>query len=182
MQLLRGCGYCPGGGRRSGHYRSRLEQFRASSKRMERLASPLGLEILNDSYNANPASMASGLRTLGGMAAQSRWRFSEICLNSARRETTCTERSVMWRHNRICRFWPWSESLPNRSDREPGFGHGSGPNQVVEDKNEMVDWITVRSEVQTYKPTTGCWSKLHGGWHLIRLSTRLWINVETLRP
>ncbi|MGI9536118.1 MAG: UDP-N-acetylmuramoyl-tripeptide--D-alanyl-D-alanine ligase, partial [Desulfocapsaceae bacterium] len=51
---------------------SGLEQFRSSSNRMERLTSPLGLKILNDSYNANPASMASGLRTLGGLSARNR--------------------------------------------------------------------------------------------------------------
>ena len=51
---------------------SGLERFRSSSKRMERLTSPAGLKILNDSYNANPASMASGLRTLGGLPAHSR--------------------------------------------------------------------------------------------------------------
>jgi UDP-N-acetylmuramyl pentapeptide synthase len=49
-----------------------LEQFRASSNRMERLTSPKGLKILNDSYNANPASMASGLRTLGTLPARTR--------------------------------------------------------------------------------------------------------------
>ncbi|MBT8329795.1 MAG: hypothetical protein KJN87_08835, partial [Desulfofustis sp.] len=49
-----------------------LEQFRASSRRMERLTSPKGLKILNDSYNANPASMASGLRTLGKLPARTR--------------------------------------------------------------------------------------------------------------
>jgi murE/murF fusion protein len=41
-----------------------LQDFRSSANRMERLASPDGLNVLNDSYNANPASMASGLRTL----------------------------------------------------------------------------------------------------------------------
>ena len=49
-----------------------LEQFRSSSKRMEPLTSPRGLRILDDSYNANPASMASGLRTLGALPARVR--------------------------------------------------------------------------------------------------------------
>ncbi len=49
-----------------------LKQFRPSANRMERLTSPAGLKILNDSYNANPASMASGLRTLGGLPARRR--------------------------------------------------------------------------------------------------------------
>ncbi|MEJ2057189.1 MAG: Mur ligase family protein [Desulfofustis sp.] len=49
-----------------------LTQFRSSSNRMERLTSPLGLRILNDSYNANPASVASGLRTLGQLPSPAR--------------------------------------------------------------------------------------------------------------
>jgi murE/murF fusion protein len=49
-----------------------LRQFRSSSNRMERLTSPAGLKILNDSYNANPASMASGLRTLGELPCRAR--------------------------------------------------------------------------------------------------------------
>ncbi len=49
-----------------------LRQFRSSSNRMERLTSSGGLKILNDSYNANPASMASGLRTLGELGCRAR--------------------------------------------------------------------------------------------------------------
>ena len=41
-----------------------LGDFRAATKRMEMIAAPAGYGILNDTYNANPASMAAALRTL----------------------------------------------------------------------------------------------------------------------
>lgn len=44
-----------------------LSDFRAAAKRMEMLESPGGYGILNDTYNANPASMAAALRTLEQM-------------------------------------------------------------------------------------------------------------------
>ena len=41
-----------------------LADFRAPDKRMELLPSRFGFEILNDTYNANPASMEAGLNAL----------------------------------------------------------------------------------------------------------------------
>lgn len=41
-----------------------LADFRAPDKRMEILKTPGGYGLLNDTYNANPASMAAGLKTL----------------------------------------------------------------------------------------------------------------------
>lgn len=49
-----------------------LEDFRSPANRMETLKSPLGLNILNDTYNANPASMASGLKTFVQLPAVKR--------------------------------------------------------------------------------------------------------------
>jgi murE/murF fusion protein len=46
-----------------------LGDFRAAAKRMEMLESADGFGILNDTYNANPASMAAALRTLEQMQA-----------------------------------------------------------------------------------------------------------------
>ncbi len=47
-----------------------LSDFRAATKRMEMLTAPAGFGILNDTYNANPASMAAALRTLAQMRAR----------------------------------------------------------------------------------------------------------------
>ena len=47
-----------------------LSDFRAATKRMEMLTASAGFGILNDTYNANPASMAAALRTLAQMRAR----------------------------------------------------------------------------------------------------------------
>ncbi|MBB5347613.1 bifunctional UDP-N-acetylmuramoyl-L-alanyl-D-glutamate--2,6-diaminopimelate ligase MurE/UDP-N-acetylmuramoyl-tripeptide--D-alanyl-D-alanine ligase MurF [Desulfoprunum benzoelyticum] len=47
-----------------------LGDFRAATKRMETIMAPAGYGILNDTYNANPASMAAALRTLAQMRAR----------------------------------------------------------------------------------------------------------------
>lgn len=49
-----------------------LQAFRSTTHRMQHLISPSGLHVLNDSYNANPAAMASGLRTLADISARNR--------------------------------------------------------------------------------------------------------------
>ena len=49
---------------------SGLGDYRPPAKRMELLHSPLGFTVLNDTYNANPASMAAGLRTLRQLTAK----------------------------------------------------------------------------------------------------------------
>jgi UDP-N-acetylmuramoyl-tripeptide--D-alanyl-D-alanine ligase len=46
-----------------------LEAFRPPGMRMEVSALPGGVTVLNDAYNANPASMAAALRTLAATAA-----------------------------------------------------------------------------------------------------------------
>jgi murE/murF fusion protein len=49
-----------------------LADFRPADKRMEILQAKGGYRLLNDTYNANPASMAAGLKTLKQMAGQYR--------------------------------------------------------------------------------------------------------------
>lgn len=44
-----------------------LERFRPSSKRMEVIVRPDGTKILNDTYNANPQSMAAALKVLSSL-------------------------------------------------------------------------------------------------------------------
>ncbi len=46
-----------------------LESFRSSANRMQTVETPSGIQVLNDSYNANPASMSSALETLARLAA-----------------------------------------------------------------------------------------------------------------
>ena len=49
-----------------------LKDARLSSWRMEVVETPGGVRILNDAYNANPASMAAGLKAAGWMARGAR--------------------------------------------------------------------------------------------------------------
>jgi UDP-N-acetylmuramoyl-tripeptide--D-alanyl-D-alanine ligase len=47
--------------------RKGLESFKPSSKRMEIINRPDGIKILNDTYNANPQSMAAALKVLASL-------------------------------------------------------------------------------------------------------------------
>jgi murE/murF fusion protein len=42
-----------------------LSEFQSTDKRMQMMTLPGGVRVLNDCYNANPASMAAALRTVG---------------------------------------------------------------------------------------------------------------------
>jgi murE/murF fusion protein len=53
------------------HIAAGLADFRPPDKRMEMLRAKSGFTIINDTYNANPASMAAGLKTLKMIAGKS---------------------------------------------------------------------------------------------------------------
>ncbi len=57
------------------HIAAGLADFRPPDKRMEMLYAKSGFTIINDTYNANPASMAAGLKTLIAVAGK-----SSLCL------------------------------------------------------------------------------------------------------
>ena len=57
------------------HIAAGLADFRPPDKRMEMLRARSGFTIINDTYNANPASMAAGLKTLKMIAGK-----SSVCL------------------------------------------------------------------------------------------------------
>ncbi len=52
--------------------RAALERFEAPSMRMQVQPLPSGVTVINDAYNANPASMAAALQTLGASPAARR--------------------------------------------------------------------------------------------------------------
>jgi UDP-N-acetylmuramoyl-tripeptide--D-alanyl-D-alanine ligase len=54
------------------HIRAALERFEAPSMRMQVQRLPSGVTVINDAYNANPASMAAALHTLAASAATRR--------------------------------------------------------------------------------------------------------------
>ncbi|THB79639.1 MAG: UDP-N-acetylmuramoyl-L-alanyl-D-glutamate--2,6-diaminopimelate ligase [Desulfobulbaceae bacterium] len=49
-----------------------LQQFQPAPNRMAQLMTPAGLNLLNDTYNANPVSMSSAISTLAGLSARKR--------------------------------------------------------------------------------------------------------------
>ncbi|HKA28671.1 MAG TPA: UDP-N-acetylmuramoyl-tripeptide--D-alanyl-D-alanine ligase [Candidatus Binatia bacterium] len=59
-------------GARLDHIRAALERFEAPSMRMQVERLPSGITVINDAYNANPASMAAALHTLAASAATRR--------------------------------------------------------------------------------------------------------------
>ncbi|MGB3211867.1 MAG: UDP-N-acetylmuramoyl-L-alanyl-D-glutamate--2,6-diaminopimelate ligase [Desulforhopalus sp.] len=63
------------------HIAAGLADFRAPDKRMEMLRAHSGFTVINDTYNANPASMAAGLKTLKAIAVR-----SAVCLVGDMRE------------------------------------------------------------------------------------------------
>jgi len=55
------------------HVRAALGRFEAPSMRMQVQRLPSGITVINDAYNANPASMAAALHTLAASAATRRF-------------------------------------------------------------------------------------------------------------
>ena len=119
-----------------------LEQFRASSKRMERLTSPKGLKILNDSYNANPASMASGLRTLGNLPARTRMAIlgDMLELGKAARDLHRSIGNVAAQSDLsyLALVGEFGEQIKQGAQTS-----GMDPDRirVFGDKNDIIDWI-----------------------------------------
>ena len=128
-----------------------LEQFRASSQRMERLTSPKGLKILNDSYNANPASMASGLRTLGKLPARTRMAVlgDMLELGKAARDLHRSVGNVAAQSDLsyLALVGEFGEQIKQGAQMS-----GMDPDRirVFTDKNDIIDWI----------------EELYGGSHL----------------
>jgi murE/murF fusion protein len=119
-----------------------LEQFRAASKRMERLTSPKGLKILNDSYNANPASMASGLRTLGKLPARTRMAVLGDMreLGAASRDLHRSIGNVAAQSDLsyLALVGEFAEQI-----RQGAQTSGMDPKRIMvfDDKNEIIEWI-----------------------------------------
>ena len=60
------------GGVFSGTIIASLQDFQGTDKRMQMMTLPGGVRMLNDCYNANPASMAAALRTVSGFGQDCR--------------------------------------------------------------------------------------------------------------
>ncbi len=146
-----------------------LTQFRSASNRMERLTSPQGLRILNDSYNANPASVASGLRTLGQLPSHARaailgdmLELGEASDNLHRSVGNVAAQSDLSFLGLVGNF---AEQI-----KQGALTSGMAPERirVFADKDEAADWI--RALLKT--------SRLHpGDWILVKASRGLALDT-----
>ena len=146
-----------------------LEQFRASSKRMERLTSPKGLKILNDSYNANPASMASGLRTLGGLPARCRMAvlgdMLELGEASSDLHRSIGNVAAQADLSYLALVGEFGEQI-----RQGAQMSGMDPERikVFSDKEEIIDWIEKLYAAAQLQP---------GDWLLVKASRGLALDT-----
>jgi len=146
-----------------------LSRFRSASNRMERLISAQGLRILNDSYNANPASVASGLRTLGKLPSPSRvailgdmLELGEASDNLHRSVGNVAAQSDLSFLGLVGNFAEQIKQGALTSGMDPErirvFGH----------KDEVADWV--RALMKT--------SRLHpGDWLLVKASRGLALDT-----
>jgi murE/murF fusion protein len=146
-----------------------LEQFRASAKRMERLTTAQGLKVLNDSYNANPASMASGLRTLGTLPARNRMAVlgDMLELGKAAKDLHRSVGNVAAQSDLsyLALVGEFGEQIKQGAQTS-----GMDPDRirVFEDKNDIIDWIEellTRSDLQP------------GDWLLVKASRGLALDT-----
>ena len=120
-----------------------LEAFISTSKRMESMRSPTGLNILNDTYNANPASMLSALETLQSIDAENRVAvlgdMLELGVDAGRLHHTIGFHVARLKLDYLAVFGPLAKSIA-----EGALTHGMDPERVVifEDKKRVVDWLT----------------------------------------
>ena len=146
-----------------------LEQFRSSSKRMEPLTSPMGLRILNDSYNANPASMASGLRTLGGLPARTRMAVLGDMLELGEASTDL-HRSIgnvaaQTDLSFLALVGEFAEQIRQGAQTS---GMDTERIRVFIDKNEIIGWIEELLESKRLQP---------GDWLLVKASRGLALDT-----
>lgn len=146
-----------------------LELFRSTSNRMERLVSPAGLNILNDSYNANPASMASALRTLAELEASARGAVlgDMLELGDAAADLHRGIGSVAAQSDLsfLALVGDFAEQI-----RQGAVTTGMDPERVriFTDKNEIVDWIWPHMKAGDLQP---------GDWVLIKASRGLALDT-----
>ena len=108
-------------GRRSMPRARALERFEPPSMRMQVMRLAAGITVINDAYNANPASMAAALQTLAASAATRRIAV----LGEMRELGDHTEAA----HEELGRVAGGDRARPadrHRSLRRPGAGRGVG--------------------------------------------------------
>lgn len=119
-----------------------LENFTSTANRMESMRSGKGLNILNDTYNANPASMTSALDTVKAINSVARVAILGDMLELGAEAVTLHTNigcHVADSHiDFLGVFGALSENIANGAIK-----HGMKPDKVVifDDKQRIVDWV-----------------------------------------
>jgi murE/murF fusion protein len=119
-----------------------LENFTSTANRMESMRSQKGLNILNDTYNANPASMTSALDTVKAINSVARVAILGDMLELGAEAVTLHTnigRHVADSHiDFLGVFGTLAENIANGAIK-----HGMKPDKVVifDDKQRIVDWV-----------------------------------------
>jgi len=146
-----------------------LEDFRSTSNRMERLESPGGLKILNDSYNANPASMTSALRTLANLAASSRGAvlgdMLELGEAAADLHRGVGHAAAQADLGFLALVGEFAEQVRQGA---VASGMDSKRIRIFADKNDIVDWIIADIQANKLEP---------GDWVLVKASRGLALDT-----
>ncbi len=139
-----------------------LGKFQTADKRMNVVQSPRGFWIINDTYNANPASMAAGLSTLEQLTSGSRIAILgdmlELGLSSctAHHEIgrIAVEKGVTW-------LAVFGEYGTNIACGAVEAGMDSSAIKICNEKSEVMTWLTSLFEEQRIKK---------GDWLLVKAS------------
>ena len=129
----------------------------------------MGLRILNDSYNANPASMASGLRTLGGLPARTRMAVLGDMLELGEASTDL-HRSIgnvaaQTDLSFLALVGEFAEQIRQGAQTS---GMDTERIRVFIDKNEIIGWIEELLESKRLQP---------GDWLLVKASRGLALDT-----
>ena len=146
-----------------------LEQFRSGSNRMERLVSPGGLNVLNDCYNANPASTASALRTLAGLQGAARGAVLGDMLELGEASgdlhrfvgTVAAQSDLLF----LAVVGAYAEQI-----RQGAVASGMDPERIryFQDKSDVAAWIGEKMQAGALHP---------GDWVLVKASRGLALDT-----
>ncbi len=123
-----------------------LADFRPADKRMEVIRSIAGFNIINDTYNANPASMAAGLRTLKQIASGKMFAvlgdMLELGSDSAASHYDVGKLAAELKIDDLALFGEFKDDFA-RGARENGLRETQI--HIFDDKDAIVDWLKTKT-------------------------------------
>lgn len=119
-----------------------LESFVAPDKRLQIVKTPVGYQIINDTYNANPASMAAGLSTLAHMKGSQKIAVLGDMLELGEYSVSAHEELGRRAGKSALAFLLLVGSFAEHTASgaiSAGMPHGKV--YVFDDKNELLEWL-----------------------------------------